>query len=76
MFQGTISVDSQPGAAQVYVDGEYVGVTPLITRQLPAGSHVVRIELQGYERWSGAVRAVANETVNLAVTLQPRRLTD
>ena len=73
VFQGTIRVDTQPAAAQVYVDGKFVGVTPLITWQLPAGSHVVRIERQGYERWSGAVRAVANETVNLAVTLQPRR---
>ena len=73
IFLGTISVVTQPDGAQVSVDGRYVGVTPLVNWELPAGSHVVRIEHEGCERWSGAVQAIAEKTVNVAVTLQPAR---
>ena len=71
-FQSVISVDAAPGGAQVFVDGRYVGVTPVVW-DVSAGSHVVRIEREGYERWSGAVQAVAGKTVNVAVKLLPAR---
>ena len=54
------------------VDSRYVGMTPVVW-EVSAGSHVVRIEREGYERWSGAVQAVAEKTVNVAVTLLPAR---
>jgi PEGA domain len=71
-FQSVISVDTGPGGAHVFVDGRYVGVTPVVW-DVAAGSHVVRIEREGYERWSGAVQAVAEKTVNVAVKLLPTR---
>lgn len=71
-FQSVISVDAAPGGAHVFVDGRYVGVTPVVW-DVSAGSHVVRIEREGYERWSGAVQAVAGKTVNVAVKLLPAR---
>lgn len=72
-FRGTISVESQPAGAQVFVDGRPVGVTPLVGLELPAGSHVVRIDLDGYERWSSAIQVVTEKTVNVVTTLQPTR---
>ena len=71
-FQSVISVDAGPGGAHVFVDGRYVGVTPVVW-DVAAGPHVVRIEREGYERWSGTVQAVAEKTVNVAVTLLPAR---
>ena len=71
-FRGVISVDTGPVGAHVFVDGHYVGVTPVVW-DVAVGSHVVRIEREGYERWSGAVQAVAEKTVNVAVKLLPAR---
>jgi hypothetical protein len=72
-FRGAISVESQPAGAQVAVDGRPVGVTPLAGWALAAGSHVVRIDLDGYERWSAAIQVVADKTVNVVTNLQPTR---
>jgi len=72
-FRGAISVESQPAGAQVSVDGRLVGVTPLVGWELPAGSHVVRIDHDGYDRWSAAIRVVTEQTVNLVTELQPTR---
>jgi hypothetical protein len=72
-FRGAISVESQPAGAQVSIDGRPVGVTPLAGWELAAGSHVVRIDLDGYERWSTAIQVVTDKTVNVVTNLQPTR---
>lgn len=72
-FRGAISVESQPAGAQVSVDGRPVGVTPLVGWELPAGSHVVRIDRDGYERWSAAIQVVTEKTVSVVTNLQPTR---
>lgn len=72
-FVGSLRVDSHPAAAQVFVDGRPAGVTPLLDWELPAGSHVVRVEADGYTRWSSAVQVVAGKTLSLVANLQPAR---
>jgi PEGA domain len=72
-FVGSLRVDSQPAGAQVFVDGRPAGVTPLLDWELPAGSHVVRVEADGYSRWSSAVQVVAGKTLSLVANLQPAR---
>jgi PEGA domain len=47
-----------------------VGVTPIAVPDLSAGSHVVRIELEGYERWSSSVQIVTSQKADLNVKLQ------
>jgi hypothetical protein len=63
-------VHSEPVGAVVSVDGRVVGATPLSLKEVPAGSRVVRIESQGYERWSLAARVVANQELRIVATLQ------
>jgi hypothetical protein len=72
-FVGAITLESEPAGAQVFVDGRAVGVTPLRTWEVRAGSHVVRVESEGYSRWSSAVRVVTGNTLSLVATLQPTR---
>lgn len=69
-FHGSLAVDSDPGGALVSVDGRVVGATPLLLKAVPAGSRVVRIESDGYERWSFAARVVANQQVRVVANLQ------
>lgn len=41
---GTFSIDSKP-YAQIYIDGKYVDVTPILKRPIAAGKHKVRAVL-------------------------------
>jgi hypothetical protein len=70
-YRGSLAVNSAPKGARVLVNGVAVGTTPLLLKGLPVGSRVVRLELDGYARWSSAVRVVANQRVLTSVYLQP-----
>jgi hypothetical protein len=46
-----------------------VGSTPLVLDNLPVGSRAVRIEADGYQRWSASTRVVANQQTRLSAIL-------
>ena len=69
-FHGILEIHSEPLGALVSVDGRVVGATPLLLKAVPAGSRVLRIESDGYERWSFAARVVANQATRIVATLQ------
>ena len=69
-YRGSLAVSSAPTGARVLVNGVPVGTTPLLLKDVPVGSRVVRLELDGYEKWSSAVRVVANQRVRTAADLQ------
>jgi hypothetical protein len=54
----------------VFVDGKLEGTTPLQLAGLDAGEHVVRIERDGYRRWSSSVRVVAYEQNRVTASLE------
>jgi hypothetical protein len=41
---GTLRVESEPPGAVVLLDGRRIGTTPLLTADVPAGEHLLRIE--------------------------------
>jgi formylglycine-generating enzyme required for sulfatase activity len=59
-----VSLSSQPAGAQVLVDGQPRGVTPLDTEIL-AGTHPVELRLQGYKPWTTDVQVKANEPTSV-----------
>ncbi len=69
-FHGELAVESRPAGARVLVDGHDAGVTPLIVSELAAGSHVVRLDLEGYRPWSAAVQVVAGERARISGSLE------
>jgi hypothetical protein len=70
-YRGSLAVDSAPKGARVYVNGIPVGATPVVLRNVPSGSRVVRLELDGYRHWSTAVQVVANQRVVTTAQLSP-----
>ena len=70
VFRGALAVNSRPTGARVSINGQSLGVTPLMVKSLPAGSRVVRVTAQGYHPWASAVRVVANQRNSVIVTLQ------
>src|SRR5262245_42818975 len=57
---GTLSIDSRPVGASVFIDERLVGTTPLLLPDIPPGAHVVRMELAGHREWQSTVQVVPN----------------
>jgi len=71
--QGSIEVLSRPPGAQVLLDGRVVGQTPLSIPNLPEGTHDVRVELPGFNRWETSVRVRAGGRTRLGASLEPAK---
>jgi hypothetical protein len=69
-YFGALAVESRPPGAQVFVDGKPVGTTPLRLPSVKAGEHAVRLEHEGYRRWSSSVRVVASEQNRVTASLE------
>jgi hypothetical protein len=69
-FVGDLTVQSRPTGAKVFLDGKLIGMTPLSIPSVRAGEHAVRLEYDGYRRWSSVVRVVANEANRVTASLE------
>jgi hypothetical protein len=72
VFRGALIIESSPEGARVLVDRQVVGATPLVVPDLLVGTRLVRVEADGHEPWSAAVRVVADEQTGVSVRLVPR----
>ena len=69
-YAGDLVIESKPSGAKVYIDNKVAGTTPLSLRNVAVGSHVVRLERDGYRRWSSSVRVVAAERNRVTASLE------
>jgi len=53
----------------VTLNGRRVGSTPLVLKSVVAGTHIVRVEADGYQAWAWTARVVANQHSRVSVTL-------
>jgi PEGA domain len=67
--RGSLTIDSDPQGAQVSFNGQTVGSTPVVLDRVPAGTHLVRIQAEGYQVWAWTTRVVANRQNRLRVKL-------
>lgn len=69
---GYVEVSSRPESdAEVYVDGERVGVTPYKSDRLKSGAHRIRVLKPMYQPLEETVTVRDNETAIASVELQP-----
>ena len=66
---GSVFVESRPPAAQVFLDGEGVGRTPVLLSEVAAGLREIRIQRDGYRVWSTTTRVVASERTRVGASL-------
>jgi hypothetical protein len=69
-FVGSLSIDSEPSGATVFVNRRAVGETPMMLDSLRVGSYVIRLELGSYQPWTAAVRVSAIGQTRVSATLQ------
>ena len=67
---GTLDVQSSPTGAQVYLDGAYLGLTPLVA-SVPAGRHRLEVRKAGYAPYRASVRVAPGERVQVYARLVP-----
>ena len=72
--QGELVVDSTPAGAEVFVDGAFVGRTPLSLR-LDEGRHEVLLRLEGHREFATTVRVRRGETSHVQARLVPLKAT-
>jgi hypothetical protein len=66
---GSITVSSSPSDASIYVDNEYIGLTPGTERNLVKGAHKVALKKTGYLDWNEIVVVKEGEATNVNVNL-------
>lgn len=59
---GTISVQSSPLGASIFIDGEYVGSTPKFVRDIKVGQRKITLEKEGYASSSKVVNVIYDKT--------------
>ena len=64
-----VAIRSNPGGAEIRVDGEYVGDTPSDLR-LPAGTHYIEVRRAGYQVWERSISLTAGSDVNVSAALE------
>ena len=70
--KGTIAVTSEPAEADVYIDGEYEGKTPLEKADVDANPYSVRVEKEHFVPWETEIEVRAGQQVKVAATLKSK----
>lgn len=64
--KGTISVDSYPTNSEVYLNGEYIGNTPL-SKKINIGKYTIEVKKEGYKIYTKEVEIIrGRETIIIA----------
>ena len=65
--QSSLVVDSNPGGADISIDGAFVGNTPSTLNSTP-GSHTILIHKDGFQDWTRKI-AISGGSIHISATL-------
>lgn len=71
VYLGTLSVNADQPAAQVFINRQSVGTAPVRVRNLRAGSHLVWVESEGHRRWTRVITVPAEKVTRISAALEP-----
>ena len=69
--RASLELVTRPAGARVFVDGQFIGTTPLRMVDVAPGQKNVSFELAGYARWTAAVTVAPGEPRKVAASLEP-----
>lgn len=64
-----VTIRSTPDAAEITIDGKFVGTTPSTVR-LASGEHKIVVVKSGFKSWERTMTVNANGSINLDATLE------
>lgn len=68
---GRLQILSEP-PGQTFVDGRFLGTTPVTVRSLAPGSHTVSVRRPGFKTWTATVDVPTFKPVRVEASLDPR----
>lgn len=68
---GSLTVDSSPEGASVFIDGALSGTTPFTSKSVAAGDHALVLKLQGYDDLAVTITVQAGGHVTTSYSLVP-----
>jgi hypothetical protein len=69
--KGAISIDSIPGYAKAYLDGRFVGVTPVAVDDIIEGKHYLSLTKAGYGSWGKMTEVKGQRERSVTARLKP-----
>jgi len=67
---GSLAVTSDPMGAEIYIDNDFKGVSPVTISGLSAGTHTLSVKLQDYADNTTNITITAGQTGRIPVVLQ------
>jgi hypothetical protein len=67
---GNINIQSEPKGAEVYLDGNFMGNTPLALKDIDAGEHVIKVTKAGYVDAETTITLGPKENRNVKIILE------
>lgn len=67
---GVVSFQSVPSGAEVYIENQLIGNTPISNLRFQAGSHNVTMKLAGYKPWVNQIMVFAGGQQTIKATLE------
>ena len=68
---GSLDISSTPSGPEIYVDGVYKGISPMILSDVTAGSHMLELRYPGYTSLKKSVEIKAGTTSYVDASLSP-----
>lgn len=65
----TVQIDSRPDYSEVWIDGKFVGSTPL-GYYLPPGDHKIELVRQRYVAWTRTLTVMPDQPTRVVALLQ------
>jgi hypothetical protein len=72
---GYISLSSEP-QSEVYLDGDFIGMTPIEKLKIKQGKHSLELKMEGFKSWGKEIRIISESHVPLKVTLEKEAYID
>jgi hypothetical protein len=69
--KGAMSISSNPAGTNIFVDNNFIGITPLTASDIAAGNHLVTFKMDGYQEYSTNALVTAGTTSSVSAALLP-----
>lgn len=68
--RGGVLINSTPSGAEVFIDGQSMGKTPLALRDRRVGMERIILRMPGYREWTGNLEVKANDITETIATME------
>jgi hypothetical protein len=69
--KGGLSVSSVPAGANVFLDNNFIGISPLTLDDVSAGSHIITFKLEGHTDYSSTTQVNTGAISTVSAALSP-----